>query len=300
MIAVLPTRRDFLSSLAGASLFPVLRRVAAATAPDPVTIRGRVDASRRILIPIRINGSGPLWSILDSAGGGAVYLDQETAAKASLTGSWAGTSSGPNNREPVRDSRTRALVSADTVNLGVALVVIKPVATTPTVSMSLLLRYVVELDYEVPSVRLYDADAFRYTGGRAAPFSLEPDFANNPFTRAVLTVAGAEIPAYLTIDTGCGGCSASLSRSFIDRHVELRSLPAANGYAAIEQLCVGHEMARNPVLRLAASRGYGGNPEPDGLLGVEFLRHYRVFMDYRRLEMILRPEAAFAAAAGYA
>jgi membrane-associated protease RseP (regulator of RpoE activity) len=39
--------------------------------------------------------------------------------------------------------------------------------------------------------------------------------------------------------------------------------------------------------------GFGGKTEPDGMIGVEFLRRFKVFFDYTRGRMILEPNSCY-------
>ena len=193
----------------------------------------------------------------------------------------------------VRTGWARAVLSVAGLNLGVPVVVIKPTRLPEdgVIGMSLFSRYVVELDWESIHVRLHDAASFRYSGpGHAIPFSLEPRFNYNPFASAILTVGEERIPARLGIDSGSGGRSAWLSKSFVDRH-EVFDDVKAFGTCMIAELSIGPVSVMKPVLRLAPKRGFGGGPEPDGLLGVEFLRRFKLFMDYTRLQVILEPNS---------
>ncbi|MGA9625113.1 MAG: hypothetical protein WBL65_22630 [Bryobacteraceae bacterium] len=190
-----------------------------------------------------------------------------------------------------RDGRTRAILVIAGLNLGAPVVAIKP-SRQPgdcVIGMSLLSRYVVELDWEAIQVRLHDAARFRYSGaGQAIPFSLEPRFDYSPFADTILTIGGEQIPARLGIDSGASGCSAWLSKSFLDRH-EVFDNVRAFGTCTITKLSAGPVSVMKPVLQLALKRGFGGGPEPDGLLGVEFLSRFKIFMDYTRLQIILEP-----------
>ena len=194
-----------------------------------------------------------------------------------------------------RDGRARAILVVAGLNLGAPVVVIKPTRQPGdgVIGMSLFSRYVVELDWEAIHIRLLDAASFRYSGpGHTIPFSLEPRFNYNPCADTILTFAGERIPANLGIDSGFGGSFAWLSKSFVDRH-EVFDEVKAFGACMIAKLSIGPVSVMNPILRLARKPGFGGGPEPDGLLGVEFLRRFKVFMDYTRLRIILEPDSPY-------
>lgn len=289
------TRRAVVASLCGASRLLGRPQASTGGAGNAITIPARLDPLQRILIPARINGSDPLWCVLDSGAGSWVDIDQETAAAIGIRASWEGLSSGPNADRMTRDGRARAILVVAGLNLGAPVVVIKPTRQPGdgAIGMSLFSRYVVELDWEAVHVRLHDAASFRYSGpGHAIPFSLEPRFDYNPFADTILTVAGERIPAQLGIDTGSGGSSAWLSQSFVDRH-EVFDDVKAFGACTIAKLSIGPVSVMHPTVRLARKRGFGGGPEPDGLLGVEFLRRFKVFMDYTRLQILLEPDSPY-------
>ena len=280
-----------IASLCGASRLPGRTQASQESAGDAITIPARLDAVRRILIPARINGSDPLWCVLDSGAGSLAVIDRGTAEAIGVKASWEGRSDGPKAERMTRDGRARAILVIAGLNLGAPVVVIKPTRQPAdcVIGMSLLSRYAVELDWEAIQVRLHDAARFRYSGpGDAIPFSLEPRFSYNPFADTILTVGGEQIPARLGIDSGAGGCSAWLSKSFLDRH-EVFDNVGASGSCTIAKLSIGPVSLMNPVLQLALKRGFGGASEPDGLLGVDFLRRFKVFMDYTRLQIILEP-----------
>ncbi len=141
-------------------------------------------------------------------------------------------------------------------------------------------------------------ESFRYEGaGAAISFDL---WENNPQVEGWLTIDDlGPVKARLTVDTGAGGSAAYLTPKFSE---ELRSLgrglpwaPSGYGRSAccIKRIAVGHATMEDPIVHLLPVQGFGGNVEapgfPDGLLGVEFLRRYRTFLDYTKKEMILEP-----------
>jgi hypothetical protein len=289
------TRRAVVASLCAASRLLGRPQASKGGAGNAITIPARLDALQRILIPARINFSDPLWCVLDSGAGSLVDIDQEIATAIGVKPSWEGLNSGPDAERMTRDGRARAILVVAGLNLGAPVVVIKPTRQPGdgVIGMSLFSRYVVELDWEAIHIRLLDAASFRYSGpGHTIPFSLEPRFNYNPCADTILTFAGERIPANLGIDSGFGGSFAWLSKSFVDRH-EVFDEVKAFGACMIAKLSIGPVSVMNPILRLARKPGFGGGPEPDGLLGVEFLRRFKVFMDYTRLRIILEPDSPY-------
>ena len=64
--------------------------------------------------------------------------------------------------------------------------------------------------------------------------------------------------------------------------------------ARVERLTIGPFHIEKPVIRRFLAPGFGGANEPDGLIGVEFLRRFRLFVDYKRNQMILEPNRNYA------
>lgn len=48
----------------------------------------------------------------------------------------------------------------------------------------------------------------------------------------------------------------------------------------------------NPLLVLPPVQGFGGDVNaPDGMLAINFLRRYRIYIDYAKKQMILEPNS---------
>jgi hypothetical protein len=162
-----------------------------------------------------------------------------------------------------------------------------------------LSRFVVELDHESPAVRLHEPSQFRYSGpGQVFPFTIEE---NNPFTTATLTLRGGQqVEARMVIDTGAVASIAYFSRSFAVRNNlterALASVPDTQGRTAcrLERFALGGLGVNRPVVHHFGSPGFGGKTEPDGMIAADFLRRFRVFLDYGRGRMILEPNRSYA------
>ncbi|MCU1237969.1 MAG: hypothetical protein JWP63_5936 [Candidatus Solibacter sp.] len=292
------SRRALLASLcATPRLWP-------AATSAPIVLTARRNDFHQLLVPARIDGSPPLWCELDSGGGGAlVFIEAAKANAIGIMPTSYGRSAGPLENALALDGRTRVTLAFQGLKLPEQELVIKP---TPllgdkdaSIGMLVLSRYVVELDHDSPAVRLHDPDQFRYTGpGKAFPFTIEE---NNPYTTATLTLRdGKEVPARLVIDTGAAGSIAYLSRSFAAQHKltehSLASAPDSLGRRAcrLERFAMGTLGVTRPVVHEFLEPGFGGKTEPDGMIGVEFLRRFKVFFDYGRSRMILEPNSRFA------
>ena len=291
------SRRALLASLCAAPrLWP--------SAGAPIELPARHNDFHQLLVPARIDGSTPLWCELDSGGGGAlVFIESTRASAIGIVPTGFGRSAGPLENALALDGRTRVTLAFPGLRLPEQELVIK---TTPllgdkdaSIGMMVLSRFVVELDYDSPAVRLHEPGGFRYSGpGRAFPFTIEE---NNPYTTGTLTLRdGKEVTARLVIDTGAAGSVAYLSRSFATQN---RLTERALGSAAdslgrracrLERFALGGLGVTRPVVHEFLEPGFGGKTEPDGMIGVEFLRRFKVYFDYGRSRMILEPNSRYA------
>jgi len=272
--------------------------------PVPLALPARRNDFLQLLIPARIDNYPPLWCELDSGGGGPlVFIDAAKAAAIGIQPTFYGRSAGPVEGALAPDWRARVTLAFPGLQLAAQELVIKP-GPLPgdkdaSIGMLVLSRFVVELDYESPAVRLHEPDTFRYSGpGRAFPFTMEE---NNPFTTATLTLReGQQVEARMVIDTGAVASIAYFSRSFAlhNRLAEraLGSAPDTMGRTAcrIERFALGPLGVNRPVVHHFGSAGFGGKTEPDGMIAADFLRRFRVFLDYGRSRMILEPNASYA------
>jgi membrane-associated protease RseP (regulator of RpoE activity) len=61
----------------------------------------------------------------------------------------------------------------------------------------------------------------------------------------------------------------------------------------LERFGLGQLVVNRPVVHQFLEPGFGGKAEPDGMIGVEFLRRFKVFFDYGRSRMILEPNSRY-------
>ena len=269
----------------------------------PLSLPARRNDFHQLLVPARIENSPPLWCELDSGGGGRlIFLDAAKAAAIGVQATFYGQSAGPTDGALAPDLRTRVTLVLSGLKLPAQELVIKPNALPgdkdASIGMLLLSRFVVELDHESPAVRLHEPETFRYSGpGRAFPFSIED---NNPFTSATLTLRdGRRVEARMVIDTGAVGSIAYLSHSFaIQNKLAERALASVSdtmGRTAcrIERFALGALGVDRPVVHHFGTPGFGGRNEPDGMIAADFLRRFRVFLDYGRGRMILEPNRSY-------
>ena len=290
------SRRALLASLCAAP--PLLG------APgEPLTLPARRNDFHQLLVPARIENSAPLWSELDSGGGGPlVFIDAAHAAAIGVQPTFYGRSAGPAEGGLAPDLRARVTLAFPGLTVPDQELVIKagalPGDKDASIGMPVLNRFVVELDHESPAVRLHDPALFRYSGpGRTIPFTIEENY---PFTAATLTLRdGQQVTARMVIDTGAVGSIAYFSRSFALQNKlterALASAPDTMGRTAcrIERFALGALGINRPVVHHFGTPGFGGKTEPDGMIAADFLRRFRVFLDYGRGRMILEPNRSY-------
>lgn len=276
------------------SLFAALAAPLCSTGATPLELPARVNDFGQIQIPVRLNGSNPLWFELDSGGGGPLlFIDLANAAALGIQPTSIGSSASPSEGSLEPDGRARVNVDLPGLHLDGQELVIKqkPLGKDGIIALAVLSRYITEFDYEIPAVRLHDPDNFNYRGrGSTVPFTV---VATNPSVAGVLSLPGGEeVSGRFVIDTGAAGSILYLSQGFVQRErlLErgLKWVPDSVGLfaARFQRFSLGPLRVEQPVIRRFPSRGFGGASEPDGMVGVEFLRRFRIFFDFRRNQAI--------------
>ena len=296
------SRRALLASLCAAP--PLL-----GAPSEPLALPARRNDFHQLLVPARIENSPPLWCELDSGGGGPlVFIDASRAAAIGVRPTFYGRSAGPVEGDLATDLRARVTLAFPGLTLPDQELVIKagelPGDKDASIGMPVLNRFVVELDHESPAVRLHDPAVFRYSGpGRTFPFTIEENY---PFTAATLTLRdGQQVAARMVIDTGAVGSIAYFSRSFAIQNKlterAVASAPDTMGRTAcrIQRFALGALGIDRPVVHHFGTPGFGGKAEPDGMIAADFLRRFRVFLDYGRGCMILEPNRFYAEPAAF-
>ena len=260
----------------------------------PITLPARLNDFQQIQIPVRLNGSAPLWFEVDSGGGGALlFIDMAKAMGLGIQPTAYGASASPADGSAEPDLRARANADLSGLRLNDQELVIKQklLGKDGILGLATLARYVVEFDYETPAIRLHDPKAFAYRGtGAAVPFTVA---ATNPYVAGSLLLPGGEaVEGRFVIDTGSAGSILYLSHSFAQRtrllDRGLQWVPDSVGLYAtrVRRFSAGPFRVENAVIRRFPARGFGGTPEPDGMIGVEFLRRFRIFFDFGRSQAI--------------
>jgi hypothetical protein len=285
-------RRTTLTLLVAAVLSCTVVSVAAA---QRRSIRVRADlAGSTILIPVRVNNSGPLWFILDT-GANSCVLNHKAADELRLQpvsevqGSGAGRGPVPfrsYRKEDVKFRIASALFQCDHV-LSVDL------SNQPSIigrrvdgilGSDFIAQFVIEVDYDRRLVWLHDPERFRYRGkGEVLPLTFERRL---PYVEAQIAVPG-QLPSSrkLLVDSG--------SQDAVDDDLLLKStgnLRKVTGGVGLGQT---YEVSLGPLSVFQLGRFTFKNVPSVApgvaLIGSEILRRFRTYYDYKRQRMILEP-----------
>src|SRR5262249_60545521 len=178
----------------------------------PIYIRADITNQHGIFVQAKINGSQPLWFLVDSAAGYPWIVDSQRASelRLSLAGKAVGWGTG---EDPV----DLAFATGASISLGGCQLKHQMLAATSLQDLQrhagrqldgilgyeLFNHYVVEIEYTSGTINLYDPVGYEYSGpGKSVPVTVE----NNHFlTRARIVLWGETIEGRFLVDTGAGG-----------------------------------------------------------------------------------------------
>jgi hypothetical protein len=263
-----------------------------------------------IYMQCSVNGSEPLWFILDT-GASITVMNKRTAQELGLK--LEGSIEGRGAREG-----TSEVQLAGGVSYGVPGVTLKD-QTVATIDLDriegltgrrldgilgfdFISRFVVEIDYAGRSIHLHDRKDWAYAGkGSVCQLSFESSL---PHTDGELHLPGREpIVGKFMIDTGANS-SVAVARPFHEAHGLIESLETSVefgggfGVGGRSKSIVGRvpefrigglSFPQLPVGFSADERGAHADPNVAGLIGGHILERCRVFFDYERARMILEP-----------
>ena len=251
------------------------------------------DCGSTVLLPVRVNGRGPLLFILDS-GANSIALDHTVADSLGLVPADTGTGSGAGGKFPyrryARDSvefevagvrfRSDHVISIDLSNQPGIL----GYRVAGVLGTDFFRKVTVDIDYDALSVRLHDPDRYSLPdGARAIPLTFERRL---PFVDVRLTVPG--VPARsrrLLVDSGSE--DAVDDSLLLESRAALRRVTGGVGSGQTYQVVLGRvrRLELGPfVLEDLPSVAPGV-----ALIGGEVLRRFRVTFDYARERLILTP-----------
>lgn len=179
-----------------------------------------------------------------------------------------------------------------------------------TLGVNFFHKYVVEIDYAAKRLLVYDPATFSYYGtGTAVPLRILNSGTLALFDAKIVGAAGQPaIDAHLAVDSGTYS-ALRLFRQFAEKHAlpgEGRNQFASFGFGAggefrqvtgqIDSVEVSGLKIVNPVADFSTNtKGVTATANYDGTIGGAILRRFTVVVDYPRKQMILDPNANFAA-----
>lgn len=269
--------------------------------------------SNKPYLKVRVNGSEPLWFVLDTGSAGGSILEWEQARKIGLEiknvkKRHAGAGEGVLVRMGHAAGLTFDLYGLKIPNQSAAVVDLGHVCHYDghqfdgTFGYNLFMRFVVEIDYAEKFMYLHEPADYVYGGrGRSIPISF---LGGLVIVAAEITLPdGKTIKDNFVVDTGAR--TAILFNSpFVKKHELLKSLPKSfeatvgggvggesKGHIGrIKSLKLGPFLLKEPVAAFSSDKsGVLASSSFAGIIGAEALKRCRVIFDYRRKCMILEP-----------
>lgn len=273
-------------------------------------------ADSLIYVQASLNGSQPLWVILDT-GSSFTVIDESVLKMLGLQFEGEGNAYGPGQGS----TQKFAFASHTTLMFAGANLDNQTIATLPLgwfsrelgrsvdgfLGSNIFQNYVVEIDYANQVLRLHDPATFSYSGsGQRLPLQFLWD--NIPSVHAeVVAQDGTAIQGTFLVDSGAT-TAVWLTKAFSDAHPEILSEEEA--IAVPNVAAVGGEFSARlgwvPAVRLGGflismpltqfsqnTSGIFAAPDVAGTIGAQTLRRFTVIFDYPHREMILEPNEHF-------
>ena len=306
------------------SLSPVARsqsvpdEAARSSAVKPVAVIPFEIYHRRVYLPVSVNGSRAYTMILDT-GAGETFVSEKLAEEVKLARKGSAQVNG--NGEGVERF---PLAKNVTFRVGAAELLEKTIViynygdfekhegreVDGTLGVNFFHKYVVEIDYAAKKLSIYDPASFVYSGaGAVIPLRILNGGTLALFDAKIVAAAGQPaIDAHLAVDSGTYS-ALRLHGPFVEKNAlagEGRNQFASFGFGAggefrqvtgrVASVEIGGVKLANPVADFSTdSKGVTATANYDGTIGGDILRRFTVILDYSRSQMILEPNANFAA-----
>jgi len=252
-----------------------------------------------IFVQVSVNGSEPLWFIMDT-GASVTVVEAETAKQIGIE-----TQGNIEARGAGEGSVSASFASGVTYDLAGVTVsdqkaVIMPLRQLEpyfgreidgVLGYDLISRFVMQIDYDRQTISLYDQKSYQYSGEAAVvPMRME---GGHPHVTMTVTPYGMDpIEAEFLIDTGAGS-AIGFARPFVEEHSLLETLPDKYFYVGgsgvggemksyvgrIESANLGGYVLDKPICDyLQDKAGVGAKPHLAGIIGGSFsLLHITTF-----------------------
>ena len=273
---------------------PLDRPVYAAGSPAPLATLPFEESGSSVFLPVSVNGSRPLWFILDS-GAGFCVIDKTRASELGIVpqgeGQGTGAGAGPVPYLKLRqeDVSFKLEPLTFTCDQTIAIDLSQNYAVTGhelegILGYGFFQRYVVEIDYYARVVRLFAPASFEYRGrGEPVPLLFEKRV---PHVKAELTVPG-EPPQSRTLLIDSGSEDAVDDDLILKSKGPKREVTGGVGLGQeykVTFALLGRFQLGSFVLENVPSVAPGVP-----LIGGEVLRRFTVTFDYGRQRMYLEP-----------
>ena len=298
----------------GASLVPAAQET---TTRSPVTIPFEL-VNRHILLKVKVNNSPALSFVLDTGDKFAI-IDLERAralglnlqGKVNVGGAGAGSSAGAF----VRDANF-TISGLESFSQPVTLAL--PIGTLSSrlgqdfdgiIGSQFIEQFVVEVDYQTQTLKLYDKDKFTYSGsGEILPIKLNA--AGHPEIDAEVTPLGsAPIQGKFVVDLG-SSLALALYSPFVREHKllesNLKTIRGLGGAGAggatkgqigrVAELRIGKFKINQPLTFFSEDNaGALAINSVLGNIGAQIMNRFKVLLDYNHQRIILEPNSRFGA-----
>ena len=269
-----------------------------------------------IFMQASLNGSQPLWMILDT-GSSVTVFDESVSKTLGLRFNGERNVYGPGQGS----AQKLAFASHAALRLADAELDDQTVATMPLdwfsrelgrttdgfLGSNIIRNYVVEIDDANQVLRLLDPATYSYAGpGQRLPLQFIWD--NIPSVRAeVVAQDGTAITGIFLIDSGAT-TAIWLTKAFSEAHPEFLSIPETIEVRNVVAVggALSTRLGRLPAVRLGGfvvanpcaqfsqnSSGIFATAGLAGTIGAQMLRRFKVVLDYPHMEMILEPNEHF-------
>lgn len=298
--------------------------IALATTPTHAAVPFEIT-NNKTCVCTTIDGSEPLWFIFDTGNNGPSVIARSCADRLKLDRSadekvqiGAGSGADVSRSQISRGVKLQAL--------GETLAIAEPQVLTldhvariegrrvdGLLGYDFLSKHVIEIDYARGTMTPHDPEGYEPPrGATVLPLSLDQGW---PVVAGTIALKGAKpLPVHLIVDTGMKGM-VTMFRPFCERNglyeVEgsLRDIVTGAGAGGItrgdvvrlDAMTLGPLSFAKPVAGIARDRTgvMGQVDDPDGIMGGEILRRFRVTFDYPHRRMVLEPGDPKAAAAPF-
>jgi len=272
-------------------------------------------ADSLIYIQATINGSHPLWMVLDT-GSSVTVFDESVLRMLGIRSFGQANVDGPGQGS----TQTWAFAKHTTLMFAGEELGDQTVATLPLgwfsrevgrstdgfLGANVFRNYVVEIDYANQVLRFHDPASYHYSGaGRHLP--LQFMWNDIPTVQIqVLTEDGMTINAVFLVDSGAT-TAIWLTKAFTDAHpevlgrdtVEVPKVVAVGGelnarVGRVQAIRLGGFLVPMPLTQFSQNTsGIFAAPQIMGTIGAQMLRRFNVIFDYPHRQMILEPNEHF-------